>query len=620
MLLGYKAQAQLTSITIEPEIYHATPIGAVDVIPAGAITYRIYANLSAETDYVSAVFGDATCALTVASTAPIFQSSLGGYSAEQINPLLFGNNPELEFDSFVTIGKLSSTDEGAAIYTLEDPASPWIDSFELGNELNINSENGGLWFVFNDPNSTNAIAGNDLKVLIAQITTTGELSGQGSVQVFLNGDPMNVEESACTIMQNVSVVGCTDELACNYDPLANLDDGSCELALEFYDCEGNCIADDDGDGVCDELEILGCTDPEACNYDEEATEDSGDCFSAEEFYDCEGNCLEDADGDGVCDELEVLGCTDPEACNYNPEATEDDAMCDYPEDFYNCEGECLTDTDGDGVCDELEVDGCTDPEACTYDELATEDDGSCVYDVEVDELVVDATCPDAADGAVTLLFGNTNGEVTILWNDGSNEETQTGLLPGSYAYTVIDEIGCETTGNALIGSPEPISINATITPPTCDYLAEGTISLEVLSGEEISFSWLNLENEESSELSGVTEGTYSVLCSDLNGCEAQFDFEVLAEGSDCLFIPNGFTPNSDGYNDNWNIQGWEDYPDMKVEVFNRWGQVLYSSRNGYETPWDGMYDGQRVAMASYYYIITLDAGAEPMTGYISIKY
>ena len=41
---------------------------------------------------------------------------------------------------------------------------------------------------------------------------------------------------------------------------------------------------------------------------------------AEEFYDCDGNCLNDADGDGVCDELEILGCTDAAACNFNAAA------------------------------------------------------------------------------------------------------------------------------------------------------------------------------------------------------------------------------------------------------------------------------------------------------------
>ena len=71
----------------------------------------------------------------------------------------------------------------------------------------------------------------------------------------------------------------------------------------------------------------GCTDPEACNYDPIYTDDAGNCYNAEEFYDCAGNCLCDEDGDGVCCELEVFGCTDPDFCDYNPDATEDDGSC-----------------------------------------------------------------------------------------------------------------------------------------------------------------------------------------------------------------------------------------------------------------------------------------------------
>ena len=51
--------------------------------------------------------------------------------------------------------------------------------------------------------------------------------------------------------------------ACNYDSTVNTDNGSCNYALEFYDCNNQCINDIDNDLVCDELEIGGCMDTEA---------------------------------------------------------------------------------------------------------------------------------------------------------------------------------------------------------------------------------------------------------------------------------------------------------------------------------------------------------------------
>ena len=51
-----------------------------------------------------------------------------------------------------------------------------------------------------------------------------------------------------------------DDMACNFNDEANNEDGSCEYAADNYDCDGNCLNDEDGDGVCDELEVLGCQD------------------------------------------------------------------------------------------------------------------------------------------------------------------------------------------------------------------------------------------------------------------------------------------------------------------------------------------------------------------------
>ena len=89
----------------------------------------------------------------------------------------------------------------------------------------------------------------------------------------------------------LEVEGCTDPSACNYDSSATDDDGSC---LQNDLC-----------GVCggDNSSCSGCTDSSACNYDSSATLDDGSCTYPEMYYDCNGNCVNDTDGDGICDEL-----------------------------------------------------------------------------------------------------------------------------------------------------------------------------------------------------------------------------------------------------------------------------------------------------------------------------
>ena len=57
-------------------------------------------------------------------------------------------------------------------------------------------------------------------------------------------------------------------------------------------------------------------DANACNFNPEATIPTDDCTFPEPFYNCEGTCENDIDGDGICDELEIAGCNDIDACNY----------------------------------------------------------------------------------------------------------------------------------------------------------------------------------------------------------------------------------------------------------------------------------------------------------------
>ena len=166
-------------------------------------------------------------------------------------------------------------------------------------------------------------------------TTTVDLSGAGltgtgpwsftlvngwSTSAGVDYDATLTLNGLCT-SDDVEIPGCTDAGACNYNPQATTDDGSCD----FSSCSG-------------------CTDPEACNYNPESTEDDGSC----EFTSC-------------------VGCTDVNACNYDASATIDD-------------GSCL-ELDACGVCggDNSSCSGCTDPEADNYDPNALVDDGSCEF-------------------------------------------------------------------------------------------------------------------------------------------------------------------------------------------------------------------------------------------------
>ena len=159
------------------------------------------------------------------------------------------------------------------------------------------------------------------------------MSGQVNVQMFTEGNVDPGERLSFFFAgpgtfpsAGDNVCGCTDVLACNYDASANFDDGSCEYAESpCTACDGTCLQDSDGDGVCDCLEFAGCTDVLDCKYDEIYTDDAGNCYYAEPFYDCDGH-LEDSDGDGICNPSSA-GVHRRGFCNYNPQATDDDGSC-----------------------------------------------------------------------------------------------------------------------------------------------------------------------------------------------------------------------------------------------------------------------------------------------------
>lgn len=111
--------------------------------------------------------------------------------------------------------------------------------------------------------------------------------------------------------------------------------------------------------------------------------------------------------------------------------------------------------------------------------------------------------------------------------------------------------------------------------------------------------------------------TYTVVVTDANGCTDSDTMTVIVVPE--IDFPNGFTPNGDGINDVWVIDNIYLFPNCQVEVYNRWGELLFVSI-GYNTPWDGRYDGKDLPVGTYYYIIQLNDPMFPevYTGPITI--
>lgn len=412
-------------------------VGALGVTDlTGYSCSRLYVNMANTDDFMSSVSGDAVNPTYINTTTNFYHAILGGQTPNGINSVLFPVYPDLAYDSWVTIGLEGAPNAAAgeaAVATVQSTTNPWATNFDLGGgipggNITIDDVIGGAWYALNG--DANGIAGDDLKVLVGQFTTTGELSGQLYCQVFINGEGSNEYRETFFIGGSA---GCTDETACNYDAEATADDDSCIFPETGLDCDGNCLNDADSDGICDEDEINGCTNELACNYDSTATDEDGSCEYAATGLDCDGNCLNDGDSDGICDDDEIEGCTEVDACNYDVTATDEDGSCTYPAEAYlDCEGNCLGDSDGDGVCDELEVVGCQDEDACDYNADAT-DAGACDYEscagctyATADNYDADATIEDGSCAWAGCIYeGFSNYDPTATVDDGSCTDAPT---------------------------------------------------------------------------------------------------------------------------------------------------------------------------------------------------
>ena len=82
-------------------------------------------------------------------------------------------------------------------------------------------------------------------------------------------------------------------------------------------------------------------------------------------------------------------------------------------------------------------------------------------------------------------------------------------------------------------------------------------------------------------------------------------------------VPNVFSPNGDGINDTWKIEYLESYPGATIDVFNRYGQKVYSSL-GYDKEWDGTYNGNPLPVGTYYYIVNPKNGRALISGSVTI--
>jgi gliding motility-associated-like protein len=110
---------------------------------------------------------------------------------------------------------------------------------------------------------------------------------------------------------------------------------------------------------------------------------------------------------------------------------------------------------------------------------------------------------------------------------------------------------------------------------------------------------------------------YTVTATDKYGCNARDTVTVIVRRDDDIVLYNTFSPNADGSNDLFYIGNIEKYPNCKLDIYNRFGKLVYT-RIGYANDWDGTNFGDKLPEATYYYILDLANGSKPYRGSVTI--
>ncbi|MBK9732698.1 MAG: gliding motility-associated C-terminal domain-containing protein [Chitinophagaceae bacterium] len=241
--------------------------------------------------------------------------------------------------------------------------------------------------------------------------------------------------------------------------------------------------------------------------------------------------------------------------------------------------------------------------------------------VLADAIGIDITCNTADDGFAFAIADSGLSPYSYQWNSTpvQTTDTATGLPPGTYTVIITDANGCVDSTFVTINEPPAIAVEMSSTPETFYQAHDGTATATPYGGTEpYSYAWSDDAMQDSSTAIALSSGWYVVEITDSNGCKT-IDSVFVDSAPNTLGIPNAFTPNGDGLNDQFLVYN-TNIVTFSCKVFNRWGQMLFFT-NDVTEGWKGDYKGVPEEMGTYVYLISatyLDGNSETRKGNVTL--
>jgi gliding motility-associated-like protein len=237
----------------------------------------------------------------------------------------------------------------------------------------------------------------------------------------------------------------------------------------------------------------------------------------------------------------------------------------------------------------------------------------------------------------TLQLGaasSSSNSISYSWSGGSivsGSNTANPIINAGGIYTVVatDNItGCSSTATVAVFSPTVI---ANFTVDVSSGQAPLIVTFSNTSLGAANYTWTFGDGGTSTSTNPVytytTPGTYTVVLVSGNGiCSDTHTMEIKVTGG-LGTIPEIFTPNGDGKNDPFYIPGLDAYPNCTLQIYNRWGNMVYEAAP-YKNDWDGTPNKSsmgkgKLPVGAYFYILDLGDDKEPeriRKGFVQLEY
>jgi gliding motility-associated-like protein len=219
-----------------------------------------------------------------------------------------------------------------------------------------------------------------------------------------------------------------------------------------------------------------------------------------------------------------------------------------------------------------------------------------------------------------------NGSAYIVPSSVTNASGSYSLFANALLVTT-SNVTCQTTsiGNILVNSLPLVSV----TSPSINTCQGENLTLDVQSQSGLIYTWMRADSISYvgsfyplNDVKTSQSGIYTVTAVDGNGCASSDTLSLLVE--DCeINIPQLLSPNGDGKNDYLIIRNIDLYPNHRVQIYNRWGNVVFD-RQGYNNDWQGKNEtgnGGLLPVGTYFISVDFgDKSKKNYKGYIQLEY